>query len=415
MNKKIIIHIGPGKTGTSAIQYWCNSNTDELLNQGIFYPKHGVDSNNIGSGNIEAIFEKVSSRLFELSKNKLDNVMMEFEQSGAHTLLLSSELFLTKLAIIKDAIPQAEFAVYIRNPLDIFQSIYNQNVKRKMEVKPFTIPPKFKNNLLIYLNRSIEAMGNSAFHIYPYDRGSFESGSIVTDFLSKVGYRGGHDGNKTINRSYCYEAPELKRFLNKFNIGNINKDLDLALQSYSGGTKKFRLLNKTKFERLKSTTLEELQRFSAANSIDSLTGLMEQIRSQQYDSVPFIRQGTLTSEFVSLFAYLNENYSVLVNKLQSIVKVSSALSYFEVQLCDLLGILKKDPEITFCCLQMKKIRSNINVEKSVDSEINFLLQLSSYFEDMGDKVSALHFMKAAHSKRPKGPYIQEKLKVLEAV
>lgn len=38
MSKKLILHIGTEKTGTTSIQKFLNLNKDELLNEGIFYP-----------------------------------------------------------------------------------------------------------------------------------------------------------------------------------------------------------------------------------------------------------------------------------------------------------------------------------------------------------------------------------------
>ncbi len=54
----IIIHIGPPKTGTSAIQKWLKDHTDDLKQCGVYYPEHLEDSNGVSSGNLLSIFER---------------------------------------------------------------------------------------------------------------------------------------------------------------------------------------------------------------------------------------------------------------------------------------------------------------------------------------------------------------------
>lgn len=53
---QFIFHIGPPKTGTSAIQYWCETHRDELLKHNIYYPAHDVDANGISPGNLQSIY-----------------------------------------------------------------------------------------------------------------------------------------------------------------------------------------------------------------------------------------------------------------------------------------------------------------------------------------------------------------------
>lgn len=41
MQKTIYLHVGANKTGSSAIQNFCNSNRDSLLSSGLLYPVTG--------------------------------------------------------------------------------------------------------------------------------------------------------------------------------------------------------------------------------------------------------------------------------------------------------------------------------------------------------------------------------------
>ena len=64
----------------------------------------------------------------------------ELDASGCHTLLLSSEFFFPAIADIQKAFPEAEFVVYVRNPIELLESNYNQSVKRHDETKAFVAP-----------------------------------------------------------------------------------------------------------------------------------------------------------------------------------------------------------------------------------------------------------------------------------
>ena len=60
--KNIYFHIGPGKTGTSAIQAWLQSNQAWLKKNSVLYPEHELDINNVSSGHrniVSAEFYKV--------------------------------------------------------------------------------------------------------------------------------------------------------------------------------------------------------------------------------------------------------------------------------------------------------------------------------------------------------------------
>lgn len=96
-NKRVIIHLGPPKTGTSAIQFWLSSHVEKLADQGVFYPDHRHDRNNISSGNVRNIFHHGRKVKPEINRNALKTLMKQFEASGCSTLLLSSEFFAQRI------------------------------------------------------------------------------------------------------------------------------------------------------------------------------------------------------------------------------------------------------------------------------------------------------------------------------
>ena len=72
LNKEIYIHVGPPKTGTSAVQKWLSSNQSFLKKQGVFYPSHSVDANGVSSGNVKSVYDIDENKQLCLNKSSLN-------------------------------------------------------------------------------------------------------------------------------------------------------------------------------------------------------------------------------------------------------------------------------------------------------------------------------------------------------
>jgi hypothetical protein len=94
---RIIVHAGPHKTGTTAIQDFLASNRATLRSVGVHYPK--FIPGRTGQHNVPWSIKGWNLRLLgaehehELPRAILDNYLGEARTLGAHTLLLSSEDF----------------------------------------------------------------------------------------------------------------------------------------------------------------------------------------------------------------------------------------------------------------------------------------------------------------------------------
>ncbi|MFT7261331.1 MAG: hypothetical protein ACI9MS_003205, partial [Glaciecola sp.] len=139
MNKEIYIHVGPPKTGTSAVQKWLSSNQAILQKQGVLYPSHSVDANGVSSGNVNCIYDIDDKKQIQLNKDRLDILIRDFQASQFSILLLSSEFFFRQMEELKRLIPDAKFIAYIRNPIETKESGYNQSVKRHFQVKKLNV------------------------------------------------------------------------------------------------------------------------------------------------------------------------------------------------------------------------------------------------------------------------------------
>lgn len=129
MTPTLLLHVGHGKTGSSALQAQLAISVDALLNEGIAYPEHPAlklaRKGHISSGNVT-----------------VDQVVQTYEAAcaahpGARRILLSNEVLLSLFH--SSAPPVAELTargvavevlLFIRNPLSHALSLYGQEVKR---------------------------------------------------------------------------------------------------------------------------------------------------------------------------------------------------------------------------------------------------------------------------------------------
>jgi hypothetical protein len=141
LKKEIYIHVGPPKTCTSAIQKWLNENQNFLLLSKILYPAHSVEVNGVSSGTVRAIYNVDENKRLNLSVERLQTLLAKFEQGDNRILLMSSEFFFTRMKELKNHIPSVKFIAYLRNPIEIKESNYNQSVKRHFQTEIMNINP----------------------------------------------------------------------------------------------------------------------------------------------------------------------------------------------------------------------------------------------------------------------------------
>lgn len=139
-SKRIILHIGPPKTGSSAIQKFLLDNVSLLKQKGIYYPQHSVDKNGISSGNQDAILEHNNKGELTINRSKIAALLNAFQTSSANVLLLSSEAFFKRANTLIRILPNCEAIAFVRSPLDFVESIYNQSVKRHFVTSKIRLP-----------------------------------------------------------------------------------------------------------------------------------------------------------------------------------------------------------------------------------------------------------------------------------
>ncbi|WP_052772103.1 hypothetical protein [Vibrio mexicanus] len=285
-SKRVVIHVGPGKTGSSAIQAWLNTNRDMLEEHGIMYPKHKLGSNTISSGHIDHALKNVNGK-WECDSEKINQLLGKFYESSAHTLLLSSEYFFHSITEFLKLIPNAEFILYIRNPVELLESGYNQSVKRHSNIACFVPPERLEHFVWPYLDKLVSLHTAKPFIFRPYHSDLFEGGSIVSDLLSALGISYSHQP-KQVNASYTFPALEYKRLLNYFFIEKYESELDALLQTYTQGESRYSLMKKESLESLNGQNVDLMANFITKHHLNHLEPLMALFK--QKNDKPLLEQ-----------------------------------------------------------------------------------------------------------------------------
>lgn len=198
MKKRIYVHIGAPKTGTTSIQSWLANNRDTLNNFDVLYPA------SLLSGTFRYFL------LTEVLEGKMDvawqSVIKEIAESKYSTILLSSEALWyvfsatafprEKVGLIQDWLSghSVTIIVYLRNPGDWCISRFKQKIKGRIKWhKSFQ---EFIENNVTNENLYSEGLkvwadifGRDAVSVSVYDQVKQE-GKLIEHFLSQLGIKG---------------------------------------------------------------------------------------------------------------------------------------------------------------------------------------------------------------------------------
>ncbi|MBE7213951.1 hypothetical protein MK852_17140 [Shewanella benthica] len=405
MNKPVVIHAGPGKTGTSAIQFWLNSNRQLLEKNGVWYPKHAHDVNNVSSGNLDTVFEYDKNRKKVLSLSKVKSLLSKFEASEHKQLLLSSEFFFLHIEELIQIIPNVKFIVYLRNPLELIESNYNQGVKRKQTIKSLHVPQTLNFKVINFISRLINDYPAVQIAIRPYEKSLFVGGDIVNDLLSAIDLKPQFVNNLIVNSSYSLQALEFKRIANHFDLGHADMQLDRVLQSYGEGYFNYSLMHPKRFESLKLSVLSQLDSFISLHQFDHLQDFRDSIAQGKQRVVK--QQGINAQEIADIFKYIQRVQPELFNTLKKLAAIQNRFilpnhAYYEF--FDVECPQRIDAE-SYKTLQTMSTKLCLEGGHNVDVLREIALSLGK----TGHKEASLLFMEAAHKLAPNRPFIRNEI------
>lgn len=195
MKKKLFLHIGTHKTGTTSLQFFLDKNREDLLTQGFCYPQ--IAWYHHAQHMLAFQLQNVCPDHMPQPENNIWKHLNEIiESSSCENVILSSEEFsvIDKSAIekLKNYLKKFEvkIIIYLRSQVDLFESMYNQQVKdwkspRKEPIQFFlTQPDKLypKFNYFENLKNWVEFFGKDNIIVKGY-----EGSNTIDSFLNIVG------------------------------------------------------------------------------------------------------------------------------------------------------------------------------------------------------------------------------------
>jgi len=216
--KKLFIHVGPHKTGTTYIQEILESNSKRLQKHGYTYPKifymakgqHHIVTHLLQNNNQEDFLQECQ----EINESEND-------------IILSSENFIylnrKQLERLRDLFEKRDIILifYFRNPLQRFFSYWQEMIKHGETISYFNFftrnsmfPFATKQlNTLVFLKKLIAVFGKESVRIIDYDHASSEK--KVFELFEKVLGTALHlESNKVVNQSMDIGEVEIIRYLN---------------------------------------------------------------------------------------------------------------------------------------------------------------------------------------------------------
>lgn len=197
--KKLIVHIGSWKTGTTAIQSFLSGKYQPLKDEGILYPRasrlHDDGRMDTAHHALRDAFEAADGAVTQSLAVLLDRIERERGQAGCHTLLLSSETFMnfrrpeTLLRYI-DA-DEVQIIATFRNQAEFISAMYYTDVcHRKVIDYPLRYLEGFNGNLLDYATCLVpwqNAYPDARFSVSLFERGTPARDFPAAHIMSLIG------------------------------------------------------------------------------------------------------------------------------------------------------------------------------------------------------------------------------------
>ena len=191
MSRRLILHIGHPKTGTTSIQTFLVTHRTALERHGVYVPRsgwiegahHGLAENYFS---VRRLPSQTSDHLFALER--------ELTETQAPTVVLSSEAFIQENPARLAALFRPRFDVfivyYVRRQDLAAQSVYAQRVRSEIQRECGTISEKlyhFVPRYRLHLDRFAAVFGTDHCLLRPFETSAFVGGTLIGDFLSLLG------------------------------------------------------------------------------------------------------------------------------------------------------------------------------------------------------------------------------------
>ncbi len=238
MKKRLFLHIGFHKTGTSALQEYLDDNRKQLIELGIFYPK---SYSGLFPGNVDLswAFDKTPPSWSSVNTTN-KNIIIEYyktqiEKTNCETVIISSEDFVL-LDSQSDSIEKlkkffinfdVKIIAYVREPIEFILSLYSHAVRSRSincSLKRY-IAEKYSFRAADYPTRLqpwIKIFGRKNVIVKKYSTAEFVNNNLVDDFFAATGIE--VEVDKTMNRSNIGIHPWLIQPYIEISSANIDEN-----------------------------------------------------------------------------------------------------------------------------------------------------------------------------------------------
>ncbi|SHH85137.1 hypothetical protein [Cognatishimia maritima] len=242
MTKTIFIHVGAGKTGTTALQSFFARNEDRFAAQGIYFPQEGrvqIDK--------ALVHHKLSGigGFRDMPENEILALWKDIAALTSPTVIISSEFLHSRIKAadgiaffekVRDILSGWDIKIvfYIRRQSHWVQSAYSQWVKQNRESRRFsTFMRQFKNYPIKQIPMFGTVFGIENVIVRPFEKAQFIDQDIHKDFCAAIGLEWHEDfeiEHSNPNPRLALDALELKRQFNSLNknphmLRRIQRDL----------------------------------------------------------------------------------------------------------------------------------------------------------------------------------------------
>jgi hypothetical protein len=232
MSKRVFLHIGGEKTGTTTLQRFLTRNAFRLKRAGFHYPCHPNDVCFFGAGHFPIAACLIDEKVEFIDEKKqltLSLVLGELAQrisAAKHNTILSCEHFSSRLsqkrqlATLRDALSTDDIKIvfYIREPSDLALAAWSTAVRygaRHAFSQDLVTPENRYYNHLKTLTLWSSVFGESNLIVREYNRSRLVGGDIRNDFCSLLGLEpADFRFEQDENRSFDLQRLEVLRHIN---------------------------------------------------------------------------------------------------------------------------------------------------------------------------------------------------------
>lgn len=249
--RKIYLHVGTQKTGSSALQRFFCINKDILAEEGILYPlewgaqaTEGYSQQGGNIGRLRSLLSYPNKEIADIFINLVDRYQRILLSNEGLFVLANPNIKNGWLQEVRNANIEIDIIVYLRKQVDFILSFYNQGIKGSRSVyKEFwEWYQEVQGDKFLNYKETLDSfesiVGPQHMKVRIYEKEQFTGGSLYADFMDALGlkltdrYR---IPKEKVNVSLSNTAMQVKKIINRIgsDAGIISRLIAPTLQKLS--------------------------------------------------------------------------------------------------------------------------------------------------------------------------------------